>query len=714
MSTRYNRPKRTLGLEPLELRHLLAGVTILTHGFQATGAFPDWLVTMGQAILDRADGERTDRSVGSIFKHDPAASRWEPLGAGVWNNSNSADDHVVLLYDWASDSGEFSDGWLEAAADNLFASLVQENGNLGGDLAGRFVDVACGRPLDLLDQSRRSSSPSAGEGSDVCRQFEFHFIGHSRGAMLNSLVTERLGHYFPTVSVAHVTSLDPHPASAMNDPGYVPDDPNANSRVFTYSNVLFADNYFRQDGLYEFDGDFNGVLADGAYNLQIPEEVLENGGSSFEHSDVHTWYYGTVTEPFDAGYSGYGGAGRNHDGDVSFPETWYGVSGVPPRSATGFYFSLLGAGDRSQLPITGMSIEPTEPASIVNGDFTFGDGTFGDEVPGWERHGGAFDGSIESGRLHLGESLFSEFLSATHNPPYVPPRSQALVFDYEVTDTSGDDVLEVYLGDDATPLDTLSLAGRGAFSANLPVDAALAGTVTTLRLRLNPGGATDSDVFIDNLQFLQNAPAPGDFDEDGDYDCQDVDLLVAAIAAGSSDLLFDLTGDADVTTADLDLWLALAGAANLPSGNAYLPGDANLDGSVDGLDFLEWNHHKFTSLAAWCAGDFNADGQVDGPDFVIWNSHKFQTAGTSEEPRIGEPQIAPLPARAPRIENHGPDGLIALGAEFGSPAGRTGGRDWQLIGFRILTMGKSAATIGGQASRSHLQGPLPAGRQLIP
>lgn len=119
---------------------------------------------------------------------------------------------------------------------------------------------------------------------------------------------------------------------------------------------------------------------------------------------------------------------------------------------------------------------------------------------------------------------------------------------------------------------------------------------------------------------------PGDFDNDGDYDCDDIDALVAAIAGNSTDLLYDLTGDGQVSLEDLDLWRVLGGAANLPSGNAYLPGDATLDGTVDGEDFLAWNAHKFSTTAAWCQGDFNADGNTDGADFIIWNANKFTSA----------------------------------------------------------------------------------------
>ncbi len=122
-----------------------------------------------------------------------------------------------------------------------------------------------------------------------------------------------------------------------------------------------------------------------------------------------------------------------------------------------------------------------------------------------------------------------------------------------------------------------------------------------------------------------NGPAPvdGDFDQDGDYDCQDVDNLVAAIAAALNPAAFDLTGDFLVNGLDLTAWLAEAGNHNLPSGQPYLLGDANLNGLVDGSDFSIWNANKFTFVARWCAGDFTANGLVDGSDFNVWNATKF-------------------------------------------------------------------------------------------
>ena len=127
----------------------------------------------------------------------------------------------------------------------------------------------------------------------------------------------------------------------------------------------------------------------------------------------------------------------------------------------------------------------------------------------------------------------------------------------------------------------------------------------------------------------------GDFDDDGDLDGADIDALVDIVAAMSHDSLFDLTGDGLVDADDLGEWLVLGGAANLPSGAAYIMGDANLDGVVDISDFNTWNSHKFTSTGAWTRGDFSADGFTDISDFNVWNSNKFSAAdaGTQAVPQ---------------------------------------------------------------------------------
>jgi choice-of-anchor B domain-containing protein len=114
-----------------------------------------------------------------------------------------------------------------------------------------------------------------------------------------------------------------------------------------------------------------------------------------------------------------------------------------------------------------------------------------------------------------------------------------------------------------------------------------------------------------------------DFNDDQIVDVMDIDELIMAIAGGSTFATFDLNQDGVVDVEDRDAWLAEAGNINLGLERSYLLGDANLDGAVDGTDFVAWNKHKFTFSAAWSNGDFTADGVVDGLDFALWNMSKF-------------------------------------------------------------------------------------------
>ncbi len=139
--------------------------------------------------------------------------------------------------------------------------------------------------------------------------------------------------------------------------------------------------------------------------------------------------------------------------------------------------------------------------------------------------------------------------------------------------------------------------------------------------------------------YLRLLPSPtGDFNNDQLWNCSDIDALVVAIAAGSTDLTFDMNGDGVVTFADItDLgagWLTVGGSRNagVTGGNSFLVGDANLNGAVDGSDFGIWNANKFSNIAAWCSGDFTADGAIDGSDFGLWNANKFKSSSTSSVP----------------------------------------------------------------------------------
>ncbi|MCA9265421.1 MAG: hypothetical protein KDA60_16290 [Planctomycetales bacterium] len=150
------------------------------------------------------------------------------------------------------------------------------------------------------------------------------------------------------------------------------------------------------------------------------------------------------------------------------------------------------------------------------------------------------------------------------------------------------------------------------------------------------GGGRWRDVEAFQLNVLA---APGDFDSDGDRDGADIDALVMEIVGGSNASQYDLTGEGTVDNNDLAQWLAVAGAANLASGNPYLLGDANLDGSVDASDFDAWFESRFSDIARWTLGDFNADGGIDVRDFNIWNSNK---SSSSSNVAVPEPAASVL------------------------------------------------------------------------
>ena len=202
-------------------------------------------------------------------------------------------------------------------------------------------------------------------------------------------------------------------------------------------------------------------------------------------------------------------------------------------------------------------------------------------------------------------------------------------------DNSGDPIATRYMD-----VDVSFPAGGGTFDVfGSPIGTATVGpdgelTVYTDLRDVNP--SRNLSAFTGLSLVAVDAGDPGDFDGDGIYGCLDVDALVAEIAAGTNDAGFDLTGEGTVDSSDLTAWLAEAGAVNNANGNPFLPGDANLDGSVDASDFNVWNGNRFTSTAAWCSGDFNADGSVDGSDFNVWNSNKFTSSdGVHSVPEPG-------------------------------------------------------------------------------
>jgi hypothetical protein len=107
----------------------------------------------------------------------------------------------------------------------------------------------------------------------------------------------------------------------------------------------------------------------------------------------------------------------------------------------------------------------------------------------------------------------------------------------------------------------------------------------------------------------------GDVDQNGTIDAADIDQIFADIAASTNSPVNDIDGSGTVDSDDVvELVEDILGT---------FYGDANLDGSVDMVDFEIWRANNFQSDTGWAQANFNGDGGTDGSDFNLWNANKF-------------------------------------------------------------------------------------------
>ncbi|MBX3436957.1 MAG: hypothetical protein KF861_05670, partial [Planctomycetaceae bacterium] len=175
----------SIGTQIANYRDQIAGLTVITHGFQAGPRQGDSLFPLASAIRDRADlasgADQTAWLLDYDLRAEGTAGFFDlDLGAGDDGLNNGSiltgtPRNVVLLFDWAPESNEPSSGWGEAAGDALFNLLVGTN----------LISLAAGAQNPAL-----------------------HFIAHSFGTAVTSEAVERLAaHHIP---VDQVTLLDPH------------------------------------------------------------------------------------------------------------------------------------------------------------------------------------------------------------------------------------------------------------------------------------------------------------------------------------------------------------------------------------------------------------------------------------------------------------------------------------------------------------------------
>jgi hypothetical protein len=128
---------------------------------------------------------------------------------------------------------------------------------------------------------------------------------------------------------------------------------------------------------------------------------------------------------------------------------------------------------------------------------------------------------------------------------------------------------------------------------------------------------------IDNLRITASGgTAAGDYDNDGQLTAVDIDLLSAAVVAGSTDAKYDLDSDGTVSGADRDRWVHTLK-------NTYF-GDADLDGefsSGDLVQMLASGLYEADLPSGWASGDFNGDDRTDSSDLVVALSDGGYEAG---------------------------------------------------------------------------------------
>ena len=157
------------------------------------------------------------------------------------------------------------------------------------------------------------------------------------------------------------------------------------------------------------------------------------------------------------------------------------------------------------------------------------------------------------------------------------------------------------------------------------------------------GGATLGAELFDYAEQIRAIadfePEPGDFDGDGEISASDIDTLFTAInTEGYDSCHYDLTGNGTVGHLDMEQLRSIA---------ETLPGDADLNGTVEFADFLILaRSFGETSGGGWGNGDFDGDQSVTFGDFLLLSmqyGQSFESNQGSGEAPLGATQVSGVP-----------------------------------------------------------------------
>jgi len=298
-------------IERLEPRALLAGVTVITHGFQTSSALPNWLATMETALASRAGGANIYRMT-ITNSSSPTVSSFVRTSSG-----GSASGEAIVTVNWS------------AVANDLFGG---PNTSTIAALVEPYLTVARNIPGDPL-----TARPLA--------ELPVHLIGHSRGGSLVSDLARRLG--ASGIWTDQLTLLDPHPTNS--DPAVVVQD-----------NVVFSDDIFQTDGFP------NGSAIAGSYGIDLTNVAGVN------HSETHAYYHGTIARAAANDGDGitinnawYAGAGQGPRAMVGYDWSRIGSAAQP---AGGVGNLAGGSATRTHVTVTAASPWSNVGSLDVTGD----------------------------------------------------------------------------------------------------------------------------------------------------------------------------------------------------------------------------------------------------------------------------------------------------------------------------------------------------------
>ena len=423
-----------------------SSVTVLTHGF--TLDKPDAGIDKGYYdIADKITSVNGDlpSQKGLILRYDKKSGLWIPVDnhGGILDNltenkmpgdvgylstlaSHIESDYVnhnvplVLIPEWNTNGESIvpDSGFTEAAADSFYASIVGLDQALGGEVG---LHDAAGKLTQLYD----AKGDLIRKQGDIFNS-PLHFIGFSRGTVVNSEIIQRLGTFYPyaggRIDVKgmpvlgadgkrardlQMTTIDPHDfyKESLKVDLVVPFTPILadfrdfhEPKVQVWSNVTFADNYYQTlANPNGFTWTPNCRLIEGAdVNIKL------NGRSGFTwdnliggpHNEVLDWYTGTLNvglSKTDVVYQKPNSSSNlfepiyNLLGDKDLSQLlpqgvnvtnlvpWYSAQGSSGEGiGEGWSYSVLGGGQRPNINLSGrVSVDFNNTDSKINkGDYT--------------------------------------------------------------------------------------------------------------------------------------------------------------------------------------------------------------------------------------------------------------------------------------------------------------------------------------------------------